>query len=422
MVGGPGKDRGAKADTALESIRVKFERVREVLDERAQRWWAGNEALAYGRGGVTLVHEATGMSRSTVRAGMREITQKVVRGGRIRAPGGGRKRVTEKQPGLLKALERLVDPATRGDPMSPLRWTSKSTQRLAAALQAEGYQVSADTVGTLLREQDYSLQGNRKTLEGSSHPDRDAQFQYIAALSQQFMEAGQPVISVDTKKKELVGQFKNAGREYQPTGHPEQVGTYDFKDPELGKGIPYGAFDPVHNAGYVNVGIDHDTADFAVESIRRWWKMMGAETYPTAKQLLVTADCGGSNGYRVRAWKFGLQALADELDLKISVCHFPPGTSKWNKIEHRLFSHITQNWRGRPLVSHEVIVNLIANTTTRTGLRVQAALDTGRYPKGRKITKEQMATVNLERAEFHGDWNYTIKPRPRVAAVETVSR
>ena len=409
---GQSKDRGATANGILESMRVKFERVRDVLDERARRWWAGNEALAYGRGGVTLVHEATRMSRSTVRAGMREIVEKRVQPGRNRAPGGGRRPLTEKQPGLLPALERLVDPATRGDPTSPLRWTSKSMQHLAGALQAEGYRVSADTVATLLKVQEYSLQGNRKTLDGRSHPDRDAQFQYIAARSQEFMKAGQPVISVDTKKKELVGQFKNGGREYQPKGRPEPVKTHDFKDPETSKGIPYGAFDPVQNAGYVNVGVDHDTADFAVESIRRWWKLMGTETYPTAKELLVTADCGGSNGYRLRAWKFGLQALADELELKISVCHFPPGTSKWNKIEHRLFSHITQNWRGRPLVSHEVIVNLIASTTTRTGLRVQATLDTGSYPKGRKITEKQLATVNLERSEFHGEWNYTIKPRP----------
>ena len=422
MGGGRSKDRDAKANGTLESIRVKFERVREVLDERARRWWAGTEALAYGRGGVTILHEATGMSRSTVRIGMREIAQKVVAPSeRVRASGGGRKHVTEKQPGLMTALERLVDPATRGDPMSPLRWTSKSTQHLAAALKLEGYQVSADTVGTMLKEKDYSLQGNRKTLDGSSHPDRDAQFQYIAARSQEFMEAGQPVISVDTKKKELVGPFKNAGREYQPKGCPEPVGTHDFKDPELGKGIPYGAFDPVHNSGYVNVGVDHDTAEFAVESIRRWWKMMGAETHPGARALLVTADCGGSNGYRLRGWKYGLQALADEMELKITVCHFPPGTSKWNKIEHRLFSHITQNWRGRPLVSHEVIVNLIANTTTRTGLRVQAALDTGCYPKGRKITEEQMATINLDRAEFHGDWNYTIKPRSRQTDKKTAS-
>jgi len=412
MVAGQSKDRGPKANETLASIRAQFERMREVLDERARRWWAGNEALAYGRGGMMLVHEATGMSRSTIRSGMREIAEKrVQQRGRIRAPGGGSKRLTEKQPGLLQALERLVDPVTRGDPMSPLRWTSKSTQHLAEALQSEGHRVSADTVGRLLKELDYSLQANRKTLEGSSHPDRDAQFRYIATRSQEFMQAWQPVISVDAKKKELVGQFKNGGREYQRKGQPEPVRTHDFMDPELGKGIPYGTFDPAQNAGYVNVGIDHDTADFAVESIRRWWKLMGAASYPEAQELLVTADCGGSNGYRVRAWKYGLQGLADELGLRISVCHLPPGTSKWNKIEHRLFSHITQNWRGRPLVSHEVIVNLIANTTTRTGLRVQATLDTGRYPKGRKITKEQMATVNLERAEFHGEWNYTIKPR-----------
>jgi hypothetical protein len=386
------------------------------LDERAQRWWAASEARAYGRGGVTVVHEATGMSRSTIRAGVREMTRQEGAAawphGRLRRPGGGRKRVTAKQPGLLAALERLVDPATRGDPMSPLRWTSKSVVKLAAALQSQGFQVGADSVAALLKGLNYSLQANRKTLEGTAHPDRDAQFQYIANRSAEFMAAGQPVISVDTKKKEKVGQFKNGGREYQPQGSPEPVKTHDFQDPELGKVIPHGVYDPAANLGWVSVGVDHDTAEFAVESLRRWWRTMGSPAYPHAQQLLITADCGGSNGYRTRAWKLGLQNLADELALEITVCHFPPGTSKWNKIEHRLFSQITQNWRGRPLISHEVVVNLIAHTTTTTGLRVQAALDTGRYPTAVKVTDEQMAMVTVYPAEFHGEWNYTIKPRP----------
>ena len=414
MIDGPTKDRGERANKVFEALRQKFEILRGVLDERAQRWWAASEALVYGRGGASLVHEATGMSRSTVQMGLREIARKdtdeVLRG-RLRKPGGGRKRLTEKQPELLAALEKLVDPATRGDPMSPLRWTSKSVAKLAAALQAQGFKVGPDSVAALLKEKNYSLQANRKTLEGAAaHPDRDAQFQHIADRSAEFMATGQPVISVDTKKKELVGAFHNGGREYQPKGSPEPVKTHDFKDPELGKIIPHGVYDPAANVGWVSVGIDHDTADFAIESLRRWWRTMGSQAYPEAQRLLITADCGGSNGYRTRAWKLGLQRLADELGLEVTVCHFPPGTSKWNKIEHRLFCHITQNWRGRPLVSHEVVVNLIANTTTTKGLRVQAALDTGCYPTAVKVTYEQMATVNVSPAEFHGEWNYTIKP------------
>jgi hypothetical protein len=419
MIDGPTKDRGERANEAFESIRRKFEVLRCVLDERAQRWWAASEAEAHGRGGVTLVHEATGMSRSTILAGLREIVKKetaeVLARGRLRKPGGGRKRLTEKQPGLLAALERLVDPATRGDPMSPLRWTSKSMAKLATALQAQGFSVSPDSVAALLKKMDYSLQANRKTLEGTAHPDRDAQFQCIAERSAEFMAAGQPVISVDSKKKELVGAYRNGGREYQPKGRPEAVKTHDFKDPALGKVIPHGVYDPCANVGWVSVGIDHDTAEFAVESLRRWWRTMGSPAYPHACRLLITADCGGSNGYRTRAWKLGLQDLANGLGLEITVCHFPPGTSKWNKIEHRLFCHITQNWRGRPLISHEVVVNLIANTTTTKGLRVQAALDTGRYPTAVKVTDEQMATVKVYPADFHGEWNYTIKPRPAPA-------
>ncbi|MGH7163919.1 MAG: ISAzo13 family transposase [Nitrospiraceae bacterium] len=419
------KDRGERANKAFETIRQKFEMLRGVLDERAQRWWAGSEALAHGRGGVTVVHEATGMSRSTIRVGIRELAREdgdeALPHGRLRKPGGGRKRLTEKQPGLPAALEKLVDPATRGDPMSPLRWTSKSVVKLAAALQAQGFKVGPDSVAALLKDMNYSLQANRKTLEGTAHPDRDAQFQYIADRSAEFMAAGQPVISVDSKKKELVGAFHNKGREYQPKGSPERVKTHDFKDPELGKVIPHGVYDPAANVGWVSVGIDHDTAEFAAESLRRWWKTMGSQAYPKAQRLLITADCGGSNGYRTRAWKLGLQSLADELGLETTVCHFPPGTSKWNKIEHRLFCHITQNWRGRPLVSHEVVVDLISNTTTTKGLRVQAALDTGRYPTAVKVTEEQMATVQVCPAEFHGEWNYTVKPRLAPAQPAPVS-
>ncbi|MGH9669055.1 MAG: ISAzo13 family transposase, partial [Terriglobales bacterium] len=321
MIAGWTKDRGERANKAFETIRQKFEMLRGVLDERAQRWWAASEALVHGRGGVTVVHEATGMSRSTIRAGVREMARKAgaeaLPRGRLRRPGGGRKRVTEKQPGLLAALEKLVDPATRGDPMSPLRWTSKSVVKLAAALQTQGFKVGPDSVAALLKDMNYSLQANRKTLEGTARPDRDAQFQYIAGRSAEFMAAGQPVISVDTKKKEKVGPFKNAGREYPPKGSPEPVKTHDFKDPELGKVIPHGVYDPVANVGWVSVGIDHDTAEFAVESLRRWWKTMGSQAYPHAQQLLITADCGGSNGYRTRAWKLGLQSLANELALEI---------------------------------------------------------------------------------------------------------
>ena len=414
---GPSKDRGARGNAAFESIRKKLAALRPVLDERAQRWWAASEAWAYGRGGVVLVHEATGIAISTIQVGLREIasgTAEDTEGEgekRIRQKGGGRKRLVETQPGLLGALEKLVDPATRGDPMSPLRWTSKSLPKLANELKAEGYKVSASTVGVLLTEQQYSIQGNRKTLEGTSHPDRDAQFKHIAQTSQEFLSADQPVVSVDTKKKELVGPYKNGGREYQPKGRPERVRVHDFKDPDLGKAIPYGVYDIDRNAGWVNVGVDHDTATFAVASLRGWWQTMGEAAYPDADRLLVTADAGGSNGYRIRAWKYELQRFADETGLDVTVCHFPPGTSKWNKIEHKLFSQITQNWRGRPLVNHEVIVNLIANTTTKTGLRVQAALDTGSYPKGRKISNDEMATLAMTPAEFHGEWNYTIRPR-----------
>jgi hypothetical protein len=399
-------------------IRAKYKRLMAAMDERMRRLWAGSEAISYGWGGVTLVSEATGLSRNTVAAGRQSIQHKTGattpgpgEARRIRHPGGGRKRLTHSYPKLTADLEALVDPSTRGDPMSPLRWTCKSLRRLARELKSQGYEVSPQTVGELLREMDYSLQANRKLREGESHPDRNAQFEYVTARTQEFLGRGQPIVSIDTKKKELVGKFKNPGREWQPEGSPEAVGMHDFLDPELGKAIPYGVFDPASNSGWVSVGIDHDTAAFAVESVRRWWRQMGSKVYPQAAELLITADAGGSNGYRARWWKVQLQGLADELGLQISVCHFPPGTSKWNKIEHRMFCHITENWRGRPLVSHEVIVNLISNTTTTKGLRIQACLDTNSYPTGIKVTDQQMADLRIKPADFHGEWNYTISPR-----------
>ena len=329
---------------------------------------------------------------------------------RLRREGGGRKCCSESDPELVVALERLVDPVTRGDPESPLRWTCKSTTHLAEALSEQGHVVSPRTVGRLLNADGYSLQSNRKTKEGEDHPDRNAQFEHINRTVKLFQHRGQPVISVDTKKKELVGPFKNGGREWQPQGEPELVQVHDFMDRELGKAIPYGVFDVSENQGWVSVGIDHDTARFAAEAIRRWWRKMGAKRYRDAKQLLITADGGGSNGSRSRLWKVALHELASQLGMAIDVCHFPPGTSKWNKIEHRMFSHITQNWRGRPLVSHDVVINLIANTTTKAGLRIQAELDAGTYPTGIKISDQELAAVNLKRAQFHGDWNYTLLP------------
>jgi hypothetical protein len=357
------------------------------------------------------------MMRKRVAAGLRELEQMALDPlaadrprSRIRRPGGGRKRLSESDPTLLGDLDALVAPVTRGDPQSPLRWTCKSTYQLAAELNRQGHQVSPRKVAYLLREQQYSLQGNRKTIEGASHPDRDDQFQNIDKCIQQFQERGQPVVSVDTKKKELVGCFKNGGREWQPAGCPEPVNMHDFPDKELGKAIPYGVYDVTANQGWVSVGTDHDTAQFAVQSLRNWWQQLGRAAYPDATALLVMADGGGSNGARVRLWKVALQALADETGLQITVCHFPPGTSKWNKIEHRMFCHISGNWRGRPLVSHEVIVNLIGSTRTATGLKIRAEVDRGSYPTGIKVTDEQLAAVRLHPADFHGDWNYTILP------------
>ena len=394
-------------------IRQKFEALRPLMDERMRRLWAGSEAIALGRGGIAVVAEATGMARNTVVAGIREQRQ---RSGTpfepsIRRCGGGRKRLTEQDPALLAALESLVEPVTRGDPRSPLRWTSKSVRKLADELGAQGYRVSARTVNRLLGALDYSLQANRKTREGSSHPDRDAQFAHINERSKQFQRRGQPVVSVDAKKKELVGAFKNGGREWRPKGEPEPVNVYDFRSQALGRAVPYGVYDVTANRGWVSVGMDHDTAEFAVGTLRRWWHQMGQGCYPVAQELLIVADGGGSNGSRTRLWKTELQRFADDTGLAVSVCHLPPGTSKWNKIEHRLFAYISQNWRGRPLVSFKVIVNLIADTTTATGLEIQAELDTNAYPKGRKVSDEELASVQMVRDPFHGEWNYTIQPQ-----------
>jgi hypothetical protein len=400
---------------AIEQIETKYRSLASVLDERARRHWAAAEARAYGWGGVSAVSDATGMSPNTIRKGLaeldapQEVDARVA--SRLRKPGGGRKRLTEADPQLSAQLDRLVAPLTRGDPQSALRWTCKSTSHLARALSQQGHPISARAVATLLNAAGYSLQGNRKTLEGSAHPDRDAQFEHINAQVKRFQQRGQPVISVDTKKKELVGPYKNNGREWQRKGEPERVDIHDFPDPELGKVIPYGVFDLSRNEGWVSVGIDHDTAQFAAQAIARWWHKMGRKRYPRAAALLITADGGGSNGSRCRLWKVALQSLAARLRVPIHVCHFPPGTSKWNKIEHRMFSHITQNWRGRPLISHEVIVNLIANTTTRAGLRIRAELDRGTYPTGIKITDAELASLNLEPDNFHGDWNYSIAPQ-----------
>jgi hypothetical protein len=396
-------------------IRRKYRSLRVELDERARRQWAAAEARELGWGGVSAVAGATGLSRTTITAGLRELDlparRRAAEATRVRRPGGGRKRLTETDAGLWAALEALLEPATRGDPQSPLRWTCKSIRRLADELTRQRHPVSPNGVAALLRQAGYSLQANRKTREGASHPDRNAQFEHINAQVRSFQDRNQPAISVDTKKKELVGDFKNAGRTWRPQGRPEEVRVHDFLDRDWGKAIPYGVYDLFHNQGWVSVGIDHDTAQFAVHSIRQWWRRMGRRRFPRATQLLITADGGGSNGHRSRLWKVSLQALADELGLKLHVCHFPPGTSKWNQIEHRLFSFITQNWRGRPLVSHQAIVSLIANTTTRTGLLVKAALDNHRYETAIKVSDDQLARLRLTPNPFHGEWNYTLSPR-----------
>ncbi len=401
----------------VETVESKFRALEGRLDEAALRLWAAVEARSLGRGGVSTVAKAAGISRTTIYAGLAELEggtrAKPLAAGerRIRAPGGGRKKLVTKDSTLLQDLDALVEPTARGDPQSALRWTCKSTTRLADELVRQGHQVSQRTVCDLLGQLHYSLQSPRKTREGSKHPDRDAQFGYIARLVAQYQETGDPVISVDTKKKELVGDFKNGGREWQPKGQPEAVRVHDFLDPELGKVAPYGVYDLTANQGWVSVGVDHDTAEFAVESIRRWWREMGKPLYPEARRVLITADGGGSNGYRVRLWRVQLQKLADELQMIVQVSHFPPGTSKWNKIEHRMFCHITNNWRGRPLLSRQVVVNLIGSTTSKTGLRIRSQLDDSTYTPGIKVSDEELAALAIDRDEFHGEWNYRFRPR-----------
>jgi DDE family transposase len=397
---------------AEAKIAERWRLIGPLLDERQRRLWAGAEAEAYGPGGIGMVARATGLSADTVGRGRAELRSGETPGpGRVRQPGGGRRPLTETDPTLLADLEGLVDPVTRGDPESPLRWTSKSLVKLAQGLRAKGHQVSASAVGALLKDKlNYRLQGNKKTREGADHPDRDAQFQFINDTATAALAAGQPVISVDTKKKELVGNYKQVGREYEPSGQPVEVNTHDFPDKTLGKAVPYGVYDLGRDEGFVSVGISFDTAQFSVAAIQAWWEQLGRERYPAAQTLTITADCGGSNGYRTRLFKTELQRLADATGLELQVRHYPPGTSKWNKIEHRLFSYIGQNWRGKPLISHQVIIELIAATTTGTGLKVYARLDENDYPKGLKVTKAQLAAVNLARHDWHPDWNYSIKP------------
>lgn len=395
-------------------VTERFKAIAWALDERLRRLFAAAEAKVLGRGGVTRIAKATGISRRAIHVGLDELAKQELgeesKRVKVRKPGGGRKKVVEKDPQLKIDLERLIESTTRGDPKSPLRWTCKSLRVLANELKAQGHKVSYPIVGDLLHELDYSLQGNRKTLEGSQHVDRNAQFEWINQQVQQAMTENNPVISVDTKKKELVGPYKNGGRTWRPKGEPEEVKVHDFIDEELGRANPYGVYDLASNSGWVSVGTDHDTASFAVETIRRWWNAMGKERYPQASTLMITADGGGSNGSRLRLWKLELQRLANELGIPIRVSHFPPGTSKWNKIEHRLFSFISMNWRGKPLVSHEVIVNLIAHTTNKSGLKVRAELDKTSYPKGIKVSNEDFNSINIKRETFHGEWNYMIAP------------
>ncbi len=401
-----------RRDDAMEEVLVsKYAAVAPALDERGRRLWAAAEARALGYGGDALVSAATGLARQTIRNGRREIAQGVDLKGRVRRPGAGRPTLHATQPGLKQALERLVDPVTRGDPTSPLRWTCKSRAKLAAALTQQGWTISSTTVGRLLRELGYRLQSVRKRREGASHPDRNAQFEHINATADALLQRRQPVISVDTKKKELVGNFRNAGREWQPMGTPAEVLVHDFPGDATAKAIPYGVYDMGRNEAWVSIGRHHDTPAFAVASIRHWWRSMGRKAYPRAKQLFITADSGGSNGYRSKAWKLELQKFADQTNLRVRVSHFPPGTSKWNKIEHRLFCHITQNWRGKPLATLETLVQLIGHTRTDTGLRVRAKLDNRRYPTGIRIARSEMNRLALVTHRFHGEWNYELRPR-----------
>ena len=404
-----------------EGLRSKYEMLSGRLDERSLRLCLASDAMALGRGGVSLVARAAGVSRTTIHTGLRELRETGSAGGamgvadpgkrRIRRPGGGRKSLAETDETLLEDLNRILDPVTRGDPMSPLRWTCKSTTKLATELRKRGHRVSQATVWRLLDELGYSMQSNRKGREGSDHPDRNGQFEFINASAQEFLQRGWPVISVDTKKKELIGPFKNAGSEWQKKGEPVEVNLHDFVDPALGKVIPYGVYDIGRNEGWVSVGISHDTAQFAVEAVRRWWQQMGRRAYPNTPEILITADGGGSNGSRVRLWKLELQSLADELDLRLSVRHFPPGTSKWNKIEHRMFCHITENWRGRPLISRLAVVELIAATRTDQGLAIHAELDESVYQTGKAVSDKEMGSLAIERCDFQGEWNYKVSPR-----------
>ena len=399
----------------VQRVREKYASLSEMLNERSRRLWGATEARSLGWGGIAAVTAATGMSSATVHRGIRELEgaglgDEVLAVRRVRGKGGGRKRAHDRQPGLIEALGLLVEPAARGDPESALRWTCKSTYHLSTALSREGFQVGPKTVARELKDQGFTLQSNRKTREGSAHPDRDAQFHYINDQVLRFQRRGQPVVSVDTKKKELVGQYKNAGREWLPKGRPVEVLVHDFRDPKISKAVPYGVYDVTYNEGWVSVGIDHDTARFATATILRWWRKMGKKRYPRATKLLITADSGGSNSSRTRLWKVALQELSDKTGLQLEVCHFPPGTSKWNKIEHRMFCHITKNWRGRPLVSYAVIVQLIGSTKTDRGLRIRAEVDENQYPTKEIVTKEQLATVQMHPAEFHGEWNYAIRP------------
>jgi len=399
----------------IKQVKLRYDFMAAHLSEKDKKLWAASEANAIGRGGDTIVYQATGISRVTISKGKKELTgkafSKTPKNKRIRKTGGGRKRLVDKNPALVKELDMLIDPLTRGDPESPLRWTCKSTYKLSEALRLKGYKVSQKTVYLMLQEMGYSMQANRKIMEGKQSPDRDAQFYFIYNQIKEFQDNGQPVISVDAKKKENIGQYKNTGKEWEPKGQPTDVNTYDFPDKDKGKACPYGIYDLTRNEGWVSVGISRDTAEFAVESIRRWWNEMGCFKYPDATRLLITADGGGSNGYRVRLWKREIQSLVNELGISINVCHFPPGTSKWNKIEHQMFSFMSKNWRGRPLDSLGTIVNLISSTTTKKGLKIEAEINAAQYEKGIKVSDAEMARLNIEHASFHGEWNYKILPQ-----------